>query len=449
MLKQARVDLEIRVDERTSELKAANKALQKEIRTRTSMEEQLIRTQRLRTVTELSAGVSHNLNNILTCVLGPAQLIRRMTDDPDIVREIDDIISSATRARDLVSRLNQTVRGGDDRTRPVAVPGVIADAVHAARPRRKDEPEAGDAPVELVTELEDVPPVAATETGLHNILLNLIFNAVDAMPEGGRVVLRARPVNDDVEITVSDTSIGTFVREVDLPRELVFGSYWARAAFSEDGRHLYFTGPFNTQAVYLSTVGPKGRLGPWQATRSMPASQNGRRSLHQIFVAGRRLHVLGGWWADNNPGIRQIHAAVVGQAGAVGPFRLLSARVPFVEVAFSLARCGGRIYLARGDTIWVSARGEQGALTAFEPALTDARLQHENYGGTGLACGGDTLVLADEARTHLLHLGRKGRPALVQSLQNPAPFRRRTVFCHRGRFFVTTTHGGRIYRLSR
>ena len=248
---------------------------------------------------------------------------------------------------------------------------------------------------------------------------------------------------------VSDTSIGTFVREVDLPRELVFGSYWARAAFSEDGRHLYLTGPFNTQAVYLSTVGPKGRLGPWQATRSMPASQNGRRSLHQIFVAGRRLHVLGGWWADNNPGIRQIHAAVVGQAGAVGPFRLLSARVPFVEVAFSLARCGGRIYLARGDTIWVSARGEQGALTAFEPALTDARLQHENYGGTGLACGGDTLVLADEARTHLLHLGRKGRPALVQSLQNPAPFRRRTVFCHRGRFFVTTTHGGRIYRLSR
>ena len=208
MLKQARVDLEIRVDERTSELKAANKALQKEIRTRTSMEEQLIRTQRLRTVTELSAGVSHNLNSILTCVLGPAQLIRRMTDDPDIVREIDDIISSATRARDLVSRLNQAVRGGDDRTGPVAVPGVIADAVHAARPRWKDEPEAGDAPVELVTELEDVPPVAATETGLHNILLNLIFNAVDAMPEGGRVVLRARPVNDDVEITVSDTGIG-------------------------------------------------------------------------------------------------------------------------------------------------------------------------------------------------------------------------------------------------
>lgn len=247
--------------------------------------------------------------------------------------------------------------------------------------------------------------------------------------------------------TVTGATISAFAPQAELHGELAFGSYWGRAAFSADGRHLYFTGPFNTRSIYLAAAEPGGRLGAWHATRPMPPSPKGRRSLHQVLVAGGRLLVLGGWYADGLPGIRQIHAAPLGNDGTVGEFKLLARRLPFAEAAFSSARCGGQLYLARGNTIWSSTLGQGGALSTFERALSDVRLKHEEYGGTGMACCDGWLVLADEAQTHLLRRATDGGLRLFHSIQNPAPFKRRTVFCHLGRFFVTTTHGGRIYSL--
>lgn len=246
---------------------------------------------------------------------------------------------------------------------------------------------------------------------------------------------------------VLKTGVAAFERERELPRELAFGSYWGRAVFSGDGRHLYLTGPFNTRSVYVSAVDPQGRLGPWRATRPLPPSQDGRRSLHQVFVAGSRLHVLGGWFADGSPGLRQIHSAPLGPDGALGDFRLSAPLLPFSHAAFSIARCGPRLYLARGDTIWSATLQKDGALSPFQRAASNASLKHEDYGGSGMACCGSRLVLADEAQTHVFDLATGGALRHVGSLSNPAPFKRRTVFCHNSRFFITTTHDGRIYLL--
>ena len=114
-----------------------------DITERKHMEQELIRLERLRAVGELSAGVSHNLNNILTNVLGPAQLLKRKTDDPELLREVDDIVTSAVRARDLVHELHLSVRTQEEESRhPVSVIKVIGEAVQTSRPRWKDEPEA-------------------------------------------------------------------------------------------------------------------------------------------------------------------------------------------------------------------------------------------------------------------------------------------------------------------
>ena len=67
--------LEQQAEKRTSALRAANERLQMEIAERKRMEQELIRLERLRALGEMSAGVSHNLNNILTGVLGPAQIL--------------------------------------------------------------------------------------------------------------------------------------------------------------------------------------------------------------------------------------------------------------------------------------------------------------------------------------------------------------------------------------
>jgi signal transduction histidine kinase len=173
------------------------------------MEKAQIRTQRLRAVGELAAGVSHNLNNILTGVLAPAQLIQLKTGDPDLLREVGDIIASARRARDLVHRLHLSVRGvEEDSLQSVPVNQVVQEAVQAARPRWKDEAESRGLAIEVVTRLQDVPPIQGTASRLHDLLTNLLFNAVDALPEGGTITLETQPAEGEVQLTCRDTGIG-------------------------------------------------------------------------------------------------------------------------------------------------------------------------------------------------------------------------------------------------
>ena len=180
-----------------------------DITERKHMEQELIRLERLRAVGELSAGVSHNLNNILTNVLGPAQLLKRKTDDPEILREVDDIVTSAVRARDLVHELHLSVRTEEEESlHPIAVDKVLGEAVQTSRPRWKDEPEAQGISIKILTRGESGSLIQGTEAGLHDILTNLIFNAVDAMPEGGKITIEIKHIENHVEIVFSDMGKG-------------------------------------------------------------------------------------------------------------------------------------------------------------------------------------------------------------------------------------------------
>jgi len=202
-------EADIRILGQFSSLMSEGNRRIEDITERKQMEQELIHLERLRAVGELSAGVSHNLNNILTNVLGPAQLLKRKTDDPELLREADDIITSAGRARDLVHELHLSVRtAGEETLYPVVVDEVVQQAVKTSRPRWKDETEAQGIPINVETHWEDVPPIRGTEAGLHDILINFIFNAVDAMPEGGTITIRTERVENRVQITFSDTGTG-------------------------------------------------------------------------------------------------------------------------------------------------------------------------------------------------------------------------------------------------
>jgi signal transduction histidine kinase len=173
-------------------------------------DEIMIRAQRLSAAGELSLGISHNLNNILTGILTPAQLLSEAgLEDPEMNRRLETIITSARRARDLIQRLGRTAREGkEEALQPVAVATAVEEAIQGARPRWHHEAGARGAVIQVNTDLEELPPIAASPSGLHDILLNLLFNAVDAMPDGGEISIRARSASPAVELTVSDTGIG-------------------------------------------------------------------------------------------------------------------------------------------------------------------------------------------------------------------------------------------------
>ena len=180
-----------------------------DITERRRLERALIRLERLRVSGELAAGISHNLNNMLTTVLGPAQFLLRKSDDPQVHREAEAILTAGRRARDLVARLNQAARCHPEESMgPVSLNEQIQGIVQMARPRWKDEPEARGVVVEVLTELAETPDIRGNLSELGDVILNLLLNAVEGMPEGGAITITTQAVDAGVQLTVSDTGAG-------------------------------------------------------------------------------------------------------------------------------------------------------------------------------------------------------------------------------------------------
>ncbi len=186
-----------------------------DISERKRAEEKLVRAQRLRAAGELSLGVSHNLNNILTAILVPAQQLQdELSSETPHSAQVQIILHAAQRARDLVQRLSRSVEEVEDPLHAVALNAIVEEAVRDARPRWKDEAEASGCPIAIETTLADVAPIAGNSSELYDVLINLIFNAVDAMPSGGLIHIETRRDGERVLLKITDTGTG-----MDLPTQ--------------------------------------------------------------------------------------------------------------------------------------------------------------------------------------------------------------------------------------
>jgi len=180
----------------------------RDITERKRMEQTLIRSERLLVSSELSAGICHNLNNILTSILGPAMLLKRKARDPQLLQDVEMIISSSKRAADLVKKLHVSVRGQTGEPYCVNLNEAIEQTIRLTQSRWEEQPAAQGIDIDLRAELGGVPPIRGTEPDVQTMIANLIFNAVEAMPEGGQIRLQTRIEDDYVRFSFRDTGIG-------------------------------------------------------------------------------------------------------------------------------------------------------------------------------------------------------------------------------------------------
>ncbi|WP_207540928.1 response regulator [Sabulicella rubraurantiaca] len=151
---------------------------------------QLHEAQKLEVIGQLTGGVAHDINNLLTPITGALDLLaRRHADrDPRMIRLIDGALQSAERARVLVSRLLGFARRQALETRPVDVATLVEgmrDLVASS---------IGPGTQLRVLLAKDMPSVLVDPNQLELALLNLSVNARDAMPEGGVLTIAAEPV---------------------------------------------------------------------------------------------------------------------------------------------------------------------------------------------------------------------------------------------------------------
>ena len=199
--------LETAIAERTRELAESNAQLRAEIDERRVLEEKLRLAHKMEALGRLAGGVAHDYNNILTSVLGNASmLLDVLPSGSQPWRDAQEIQNAAQRAAALTHQLLAFSRGGAVETALVAPNEMIAEMQPMLlRLLRED--------AELVTSLQPgIPPVRANRGQLEQVVINLVANARDAMPSGGRVRIdtsvRTSGRGDYVVLRVTDNGSG-------------------------------------------------------------------------------------------------------------------------------------------------------------------------------------------------------------------------------------------------
>jgi signal transduction histidine kinase/ActR/RegA family two-component response regulator len=173
--------------------------------------EQFSQMEKLSALGELASGVAHDFNNTLAGILGRAQLLQR-TDDPEkIHRGLDIIIKTAEDGAKTVKRIQDFARQRRDHDfELVSIDQILMDASEITRPRWKNWAEASNIHITLDLQIGSNAMVMGDDSELREVLVNMVFNAIDAMPEGGTLTLSTRTVDEQVVIKVVDTGVGMY-----------------------------------------------------------------------------------------------------------------------------------------------------------------------------------------------------------------------------------------------
>jgi signal transduction histidine kinase len=179
-------------------------------------QEQLERTARLRALGELASGVAHDFNNLLSGILGNSQLLLIDETDPDRREMLNVIDQAAQDGAAMVRRIQEFARQREERVRElVDLEAVVDSALAITRTRWHDLAVRDGRPIHVRRDIRRQPLVLGSPAELRELLVNLIINAIDAMPRGGELTLRLdeRPEPAPAErrlamIEVMDTGVG-------------------------------------------------------------------------------------------------------------------------------------------------------------------------------------------------------------------------------------------------
>jgi nitrogen-specific signal transduction histidine kinase/CheY-like chemotaxis protein len=181
-----------------------NIAFLRDITDRKRLESELLSAQKLESLGRLAGGVAHDFNNLLTGITGYASLLlERADDDTELARDLGEIKRAADRAAELTKQLLAFGRRQVLKPRPLDLNAAVAEVGGLLQRLLGDH-------VEL-----DILPAAALGTvradpgQIEQVIVNLVVNARDAMPDGGKLTIRTRNAEDAfVELSVTDDGLG-------------------------------------------------------------------------------------------------------------------------------------------------------------------------------------------------------------------------------------------------
>ena len=168
------------------------------------LEDQLRHADRLATIGQLAAGVAHELNEPLGNILGFAQLMEKMDGLPSKAEEdLSKIVAACLHARSVISKLRLFARQTPFQKTATNMNKLIGEELLFIESRCSKQG------ITIIEDLDPgLPEISADPSQLYQILINLMVNAIQAMPDGGTLTIRTKHKDDGVYLAIEDTGIG-------------------------------------------------------------------------------------------------------------------------------------------------------------------------------------------------------------------------------------------------
>jgi signal transduction histidine kinase/ActR/RegA family two-component response regulator len=199
-------------------------------------QDQVIQAEKLRAMGEMASGVAHDFNNLLAVILGNIQLLLHQFDrlSPEEIRErLKTIEQSSKDGAETVRRIQEfSGMRRDKEFTPLSLNELITDLVNVTQPRWKEQTQSKGIQIELTKKLGKIPQILGNPSELREVTTNIVFNAVDALPNGGEVTITTSVQAEDwVEMRIADTGIG-MTEEV---RKRVFDPFFTTKGVTNTG----------------------------------------------------------------------------------------------------------------------------------------------------------------------------------------------------------------------
>ena len=175
--------------------------------------QQFMQNEKMRALGQMASGIAHDLNQSLALISGYGDLARQSLQrarDPSVVHDyLGTVVQAAIDGGETVKRLLAFAQHRTDAPRQcIEVRTVLAEVVQLTAPRWRDASQVDGYRIDVRVETSGDTNIEGWPHSVREALINLVFNAVDALPEGGEICLSARQESDRVVVEVADTGTG-------------------------------------------------------------------------------------------------------------------------------------------------------------------------------------------------------------------------------------------------
>jgi PAS domain S-box-containing protein len=172
-------------------------------------QDRIAQAEKMRALGRMASGIAHDFNNALSGVIGYTELLLRRPDLPtDAAAMLRNIQGAAGDAAEVVRRMQSLARGGPGQRGRVDLNALAVELPELTRHRWRDQAQRSGVDIVVRVDPGGAPPVTADPDELREVLVGLIFNAVEAMPAGGEIVVRTGREDGCAFIAVSDNGTG-------------------------------------------------------------------------------------------------------------------------------------------------------------------------------------------------------------------------------------------------